>query len=74
MTTVDVKALTTKKLISIYDSANAGSETRKEAIRALGRVGGHEAAMKLISIYDGASAGSETRKLTIGALGEVSRA
>ena len=74
MSTVDVRALATKKLISIYDSAAAGSATRKEAIRALGRVGGHEAAVKLISIYDGSTAGSETRKLAIGALGEVGRA
>lgn len=63
----------TKKLISIYNGASNGSSQQKEAIAALGRIGGLEAAEKLVSIYNGAANGSGQQIAAIHALGEVGR-
>lgn len=69
----EIKALVTKKLVGIFNESVAEADARLEAIRALGRVGGVDAAKKLVSIYNTAAAGSDIRLEAIKALGEVGR-
>ncbi len=73
MVSNEARIAVTKKLISIYKGASAGTAQQMEAIAALGRVGGREAAEKLISIYSGATQGTKQQLAAIKALGEAGR-
>jgi HEAT repeat protein len=73
MDTNEARKIATEKLISIYRMSSAGSDKRKVAIKALGRVGGEIAAKELVKIIDSSRAGSDDLLTAIEALGEVGR-
>lgn len=68
------RQIATEKLIAIFTAAMHGSNQQMEAVAALGRVGGAQAARKLISVYANAPTGSNLQLAAIRALGDVGSA
>jgi len=60
-------------LHQIFLSAGIGSAKQVEAVRALGRAGGPEAAQRIVEIYKDAFGGSTVQMACIAALGEAAR-
>ena len=61
------------RLHRIFLSAGIGSAKQVEAVRALGRAGGPEAARLIGQIYQDAFSGSAIQMACIAALGEAAR-
>ncbi|WP_445514373.1 hypothetical protein [Stenotrophomonas sp. 3(2025)] len=61
------------RLHRIFLSAGIGSAKQVEAVRALGRAGGPEAARLIGQIYQDAFSGSTVQMACIAALGEAAR-
>lgn len=69
----DARTIATNQLIAIYKAAGPGTNAQTEAVLALGRVGGVEAAKALVSIFKSAGPGTKKQIAAIKALGEVGR-